>query len=76
MTSSANRTPEERAKARRDFMRRLSYYLIGVAIGLVLLGMFQVRRQSEARQREARRQAAEQVQSPDSVEKTAPQPPR
>ncbi|MBS0197102.1 MAG: hypothetical protein JSR77_10115 [Planctomycetes bacterium] len=34
-----------------SFRKRLAYYLFGLAIGLVMLGLFQMARQKEAQER-------------------------
>ncbi|MBS0189641.1 MAG: hypothetical protein U0573_09425 [Phycisphaerales bacterium] len=57
MTNEAinRRPPSEKA----GFLRRLAIYLLGVAIGFLILGMFKARSAAEARVREAQRQAAQ-----------------
>lgn len=51
-----HRTRGNALNSRADFLRRLSYYAIGVAIGFAILGMLRAKSQAEARQREAERQ--------------------
>ena len=57
MPPSASPTPAAVA-ARAAFMRRLSYYCIGIAIGLVLMGLFTYARRQEADRAERERAAA------------------
>jgi hypothetical protein len=55
--SKDSRTPAEKAKARNEFLGRLSVYLVGVAIGFLLLGFFKARSRAEAQRREAEQRA-------------------
>ncbi|MEM0982528.1 MAG: hypothetical protein AAGI17_01115 [Planctomycetota bacterium] len=45
-----------------SFSRRLAYFAIGIAIGLVMLGFFRSAARQEAAQREAEREADQQTQ--------------
>lgn len=51
-------------------MQRLGYYMLGIAIGLIALGMFQMQRriaaQQQAADQAARQQAPEGAASPES----------
>lgn len=49
------KAPNERA----GFLRRLGIYLLGVALGFLILGMFRERGKVEAEKRAAQRAAAE-----------------
>lgn len=57
-------SPQARARARREFRQRLAYFLIGLAIGLIMLGMFQRLRTQEAARRAAERQAGSEAVLP------------
>lgn len=50
--------PESRSWT--DTSRRFGYYFIGLAIGLMLLGFFQMKRQQQAAEMKARAEAARQ----------------
>ncbi|HEX8876503.1 MAG TPA: hypothetical protein VF777_07125 [Phycisphaerales bacterium] len=52
------RSPMEKTRSRNEFLGRLSVYLIGVAIGFLLLGFFKAKSRAEAQRREAERAAA------------------
>lgn len=47
-----------------DGLRRFGFYFIGVAIGLMLLGFFQMKKQQQAAEVKAREQAAQQQTAP------------
>lgn len=47
-----------------DAARRFGFYFIGLAIGLVLLGFFQMKRQQQAAEMKARQDAALQQAAP------------
>jgi hypothetical protein len=47
------------------FTRRLAYYLFGIAIGLMVLGLFQVAKQRQAAVDEQRRKQLLSVPQPD-----------
>lgn len=55
---------------RSDFLRRLAYFAIGLAIGLVMLGFFQNARRAEMARAAAERAASEAANSASS--KSAP----
>ncbi|MFO0834708.1 MAG: hypothetical protein U0638_07045 [Phycisphaerales bacterium] len=44
-----------------DAARRFGFYFIGLAIGLMLLGFFQMKKQQQAAEMKAREQAAQQA---------------
>lgn len=44
-----------------DAARRFGFYFIGLAIGLMLLGFFQMKKQQQAAEVKAREQAAQQA---------------
>lgn len=50
-----------------DAARRFGFYFIGLAIGLMLLGFFQMKKRQQAAEMRAREQAAEQA-----AQQTAP----
>jgi hypothetical protein len=61
------------------FLGRLRFYVIGLAIGCVLMGMFQLAKQREAREKAAAAERASQQPAQDSVfpalpDATAPKP--
>jgi hypothetical protein len=52
----------------KGFIRRLSYYFTGIAIGLMVLGLFHLSKQREARLQEERAKQAQQApKSPDTL---------
>lgn len=51
------------------FLRRLGYYAIGIAVGLMLLGMFQAKKQMAIRAQEAEARELER-----GAESTNPEP--
>lgn len=60
-----------------DAARRFGFYFIGLAIGLVLLGFFQMKKQQQAAEMRAREQAAEQAAqqtAPPAAPPSTPQP--
>lgn len=44
--------PQDAPQSRANFVRKLGYYLVGIAIGFVLLGAFQKLRKVEQAKRE------------------------
>jgi|GEM_PF-6955928 hypothetical protein len=56
---------------KEGLLGRLRYYLIGLAIGFVMLGFFQAAKKREAMEREARRQQVAQPVPPAPVEEPA-----
>ncbi|NUQ53973.1 MAG: hypothetical protein HUU19_14920 [Phycisphaerales bacterium] len=55
-----------------DAARRFGFYFIGLAIGLMLLGFFQMKKQQQAAEIKAREQAAQQA-GEQSAQPAAPQ---
>ncbi|MFO0833196.1 MAG: hypothetical protein U0637_15290 [Phycisphaerales bacterium] len=55
--------PDQNKQTRAQFLRKLGKYLLGIAIGFVLLGFFQRMRQAEAARRQAEAQSAANGQS-------------
>lgn len=55
-----------------DGLRRFGFYFIGLAIGLMLLGFFQMKKQQQAAEMKAREQAAQQA-GEQSAQPAAPQ---
>lgn len=56
-----------------DAARRFGFYFIGLAIGLMLLGFFQMKKQQQAAEMRAREQAAEQA-AQQAAPPSTPQP--
>ncbi len=55
-----------------DAARRFGFYFIGLAIGLVLLGFFQMKKQQQAAEMKAREQAAQQSAPPSTPQPAPP----
>jgi len=64
MDSDAARNAPGGHDPKRGFTKRLGYYLLGIAIGLMLYGFFQQARTRALQQRAAQRQAAQQGADP------------
>jgi len=47
-------------RSRKDFIERLAIYLLGVAMGLMILGFFWSNRQRAVQRQQAAQQAAQQ----------------
>ena len=58
----------------KGFLGRLSYYLMGIAIGLMVLGFFQLSKKREARLQEER--AKQQLLTPKPVDTLFPPVPK
>jgi hypothetical protein len=61
------------------FLGRLKFYVAGLAIGCVLMGLFQLAKQKEAREKAAAEERARQEPAKDSIfpplpEQNAPKP--
>lgn len=56
--------PDQNKQSLPQFLRKLGYYLMGIAIGFVALGFFQRMRQSESAKRAEADKAAAEALSP------------
>ncbi len=54
--------PDARRRSRAKFVERLAYYLLGVSIGLVILGIYWTNRQQAVQRQRAQQGAARPAQ--------------